>query len=799
MTDDNDAVNSSILGLKFDNKYDVKVYVEEFNKKNFTNFVIESKNSQTMMFYCKHGVHRNSKSNGTRVNQHYNYLACSARIRLYRGVNSSCFKVTKADLEHNHPITKEFYESQNVNITDAEKDLITTLQAANAKPSQIKRVLYEKSHKKVTIQKLKNLINKLSPANPETDEKLVNFLESTENDGGIIEWLTDDDGTMKSLFITSSKMKSAFRSSNPTLIQLDTSFEFEKARYKVAAFCYLDANSDKTEIAALGLLCQESESCFRFIFEQFAKICIRQDIIFITDKDFTEINTLKKIFPGSIILLCQFHTIKFMHCLFSTIPDYVEVKGDIMGQFKRVLYSKTENAFNNENEIFLKLTENVLIRNAQQNYVNLKEYYQRNWESVKLMWVTCFRRHLPLLGDNTTNRIERKFRSLKESINDTFVSIPDTGAALIHLLQYADTILEERYMVGTFKSCKIYNENEEIRKLNEEASLALNEKGCKLFDTALRSLYKKRPNLKIGDQGDLHVEETYDNDSKVVYNSSISDCNCSSFQTFQAPCVHILYAREKQTEVDSSFAIFCIDLFNTRYHRKESLISVLNEVDTDSIQDGRVDSLLFNSCPPEPNVLTDREKYKKIMPLLINIGNLIALHPTKKFHKYHEEMGKIENLVRRGVDIFDSLDFNEINEADRSEAVSNMQDEALVEASAMCDINENLTEVTENQTEFDDHGSLEFGSKVPESTLSGSSRFDALKMKAKLNRKGRPKGKCKQWTFNKTKIDRLAKKPRTKKIDNLTSVEEGSSDEEEMSEDIPYDDSSSDSLDMDDS
>ena len=226
----------------------------------------------------------------------------------------------------------------------------------------------KKVTKKVTIQKLKNLINKLSPANPETDEKLAQFLESTENDGGIIEWLTDDDGTMKSLFITSSKMKSAFRSSNPTLIQLDTSFEFEKARYKVAAFCYLDANSDKTEIAAFGFLSQESESCFRFIFEQFAKVCIRQDIIFITDKDFTEINTLKKNFPSSIILLCQFHTIKFMHCLFSTIPDYVEVKGDIMGQFKRVLYSKTENAFNDENEIFLKLTENVLVRNAQQNY-----------------------------------------------------------------------------------------------------------------------------------------------------------------------------------------------------------------------------------------------------------------------------------------------------------------------------------------------------------------------------------------------------------------------------------------------
>ena len=93
------------------------------------------------------------------------------------------------------------------------------------------------------------------------------------------------------------------------------------------------------------------------------------------------------------------------------------------------------------------------------------------------MWVTCYRKHLPLLGDNTTNRIERKFRTLKESISDTFVTIPDTGAAVIHLLSHADTILQERYMIGTFKSCKIYNADEKIRKLNEEASLTLNEKG----------------------------------------------------------------------------------------------------------------------------------------------------------------------------------------------------------------------------------------------------------------------------------------------------------------------------------
>ena len=83
--------------------------------------------------------------------------------------------------------------------------------------------LLERSHKKVTIQRLKNLIRKLSPVNTNTEDEFVEFLESTENSGGVIEWLDDEDGSMKSLFITSSKMKSAFRSSNPTLKRHDTS------------------------------------------------------------------------------------------------------------------------------------------------------------------------------------------------------------------------------------------------------------------------------------------------------------------------------------------------------------------------------------------------------------------------------------------------------------------------------------------------------------------------------------------------------------------------------------------------
>ena len=90
------------------------------------------------------------------------------------------------------------------------------------------------------------------------------------------------------------------------------------------------------------------------------------------------------------------------------------------------------------------------------------------------MWVRCYRKRLPLLGDNTTNRIENKFGVLKKSIDDTFASLPNTSSAIIHLVNHADRLLEERYIFVTNKRLRIFSPVEEIRRLNEEASYTLN-------------------------------------------------------------------------------------------------------------------------------------------------------------------------------------------------------------------------------------------------------------------------------------------------------------------------------------
>ena len=200
--------------------------------------------------------------------------------------------ISSHHLEHNHPLSQELYQHKNVQFTEEEKDVMGVLKQGNAKPSQIKRVLLDKFKKKVSVQKIKNTIAQMFPDDSHGQgDQLVKYLDQTVEEGGIVEYLNNEDGDMKAMFFTSGKMMSAFRFQNPNVIQMDTSFEIENARYKLAAMCYLDTASDKTEIAAYALMSDETAESFEFVLKEFSKICVRQNLVFLVDKDLTQLKS----------------------------------------------------------------------------------------------------------------------------------------------------------------------------------------------------------------------------------------------------------------------------------------------------------------------------------------------------------------------------------------------------------------------------------------------------------------------------------------------------------------------------
>ena len=63
------------------------------------------------------------------------------------------------------------------------------------------------------------------------------------------------------------------------------------------------------------------------MFKGFRRICTRDDYIFMVDKDFTNIDSLKEVLPQNLaILLCIFHVLKYVKSLFATAPVKVKKK-----------------------------------------------------------------------------------------------------------------------------------------------------------------------------------------------------------------------------------------------------------------------------------------------------------------------------------------------------------------------------------------------------------------------------------------------------------------------------------------
>ena len=166
------------------------------------------------------------------------------------------------------------------------------------------------------------------------------------------------------------------------------------------------------------------------------------------DKDFTEIQTIKKVFFNSSILLCQFHVMKYIKTLVSTSRAAsgsgekvnMEKKGILMTSFRAILYAKTELEAKNCCEKFLTESEAIDVRvgnGDQAYYTNLGEYFIKNWDSCSDLWMLWRRANIPDLEDDTNNRLERMWSSLKEFLKHSTTGSASIARAVVLLVKFA--------------------------------------------------------------------------------------------------------------------------------------------------------------------------------------------------------------------------------------------------------------------------------------------------------------------------------------------------------------------------
>ena len=130
----------------------------------------------------------------------------------------------------------------------------------------------------------------------------------------------------------------------------------------------------------------------------------RENKIFLIDKDFTEIASLKKCFPSTDVHICHFHISQTFRRKTSSFKE--PERTAIRYILQKMLYVTSSEEYD---ELYISL------QNHAPDY--FKSYFQRCWHSCKEMWVQGYQDSRVCYGEKTTNRLESFHQKIKTRLS----------------------------------------------------------------------------------------------------------------------------------------------------------------------------------------------------------------------------------------------------------------------------------------------------------------------------------------------------------------------------------------------
>ena len=244
----------------------------------------------------------------------------------------------------------------------------------------------------------------------------------------------------------------------------------------------------------------------------------------------------------------------------------------------------------------------------------------------------------------------------------------------------------------------------------------------------------------------------------------------------------MLFARE----INDS-PLFDVEAFDRRYLRQTADNDSSNTQDEGQGEDNAVpsDDIFLEGNTNEDQVqeerevsLSDREKFKMVIPIMTNIANLVSYHSTNMFLQYVDEFKKLENLVRKGKSVMGDNSFS--SNADTASVPGTASASASVQLEAEVPgveipITHQVPVTAISSTPAAPNIQPPTTTSTPSNSMSLATTASAyerqmtqlsdnpiaeptskysLKFKPKVVRKGRPKKNSKQVSFNKTTHDR---------------------------------------------
>ena len=189
-------------------------------------------------------------------------------------------------------------------------------------------------------------------------------------------------------------MKDMVARVQPTVFQNDTTFGTNAEGYKLFVPVYHSTVTDKSEFAGILFLATETkeniETGLKFVKDSLSYTSTR-NFIFLVDKDFDYLETLRIIFPGSKIFLCGVHVYRYWKekvLPSSKMSDGNSVeKVDIINQLKMLRDAPSEELYQQRREKLLEMTEHLLVKPGnKKEFVRFHNYFDKNWHDCRQMW-----------------------------------------------------------------------------------------------------------------------------------------------------------------------------------------------------------------------------------------------------------------------------------------------------------------------------------------------------------------------------------------------------------------------------
>lgn len=175
----------------------------------------------------------------------------------------------------------------------------------------------------------------------------------------------------------------------PEIVLVDGTYNVNKAGMPLYSFMVEDGFGHG-RVAFYGAISEETAEVLETVVQVFKEANPASDQIqvIVIDKDLTEHKVLSEAFPQAKILLCQFHVIKY----FNKVSDCDIPKSDreeLRGKLRSLVYASSEAEYE-------RLKDDVRFANEDFN-----DYFEKNWQNCKAMWVSYLRDEYLHLANTT--------------------------------------------------------------------------------------------------------------------------------------------------------------------------------------------------------------------------------------------------------------------------------------------------------------------------------------------------------------------------------------------------------------